>query len=210
MNKFIGITGTGRCGTKYAAKYFREVFKLDVKHEVYGKDGISSLYLANDPHYEKFVYRTFLNGKMPCIFHQVREPMHVISSLRKRDFIRFNMLSLPELDVDDLLVRSAIFYLHWNRKISKIFKKAFRYKVEDMRKPYIIKRFAKILEVPYNRKLVQRAQHIDTTINTSYHWNNSAHTQHKKYKHVFTLDELKERNIEVGNKIELMAKEFGY
>lgn len=68
------VTGTGRCGTGYMARYLRAC-GLDVGHEVLGNDGISAWTLT--------VGRTIATHCRPVpefdvVIHVVREPCGTI------------------------------------------------------------------------------------------------------------------------------------
>lgn len=108
------ITGTGRCGTKYASRYLT-LKGLDVPHEKVGKNGTSSWDLACGQ-------KHFIKTELPHFdytLHIVREPMAVISSFAITvpqwegawDFISRNS---PVKLTDSQILKAMKHWYYWN------------------------------------------------------------------------------------------------
>lgn len=100
------ITGTGRCGTQYAAFYLQAI-GLDIRHEKVGRDGTSDWGFPRVLDFERAI-------------HIYREPLACISSLNEvsdPDHIFWHGVidNSPVQWTDSVLVRSMKHWLYWNR-----------------------------------------------------------------------------------------------
>lgn len=140
------ITGTGRCGTGYAARVLSSAGYPCGHETVFSFDGYD---LAQAPGLKAdsswlaapFVGDAALAGKR--VVHLVRHPQRVIESLVRMRFFSgqveryfpyeaFAREHLPSLDeYTDLVTKAAWFYLHWNRMILTQCPEAVSVRVED-------------------------------------------------------------------------------
>ena len=74
------VAATPRSGTAYASKVFRSA-GIDVGHEVYGMDGISSWLHLYDIDYIPWLSKPSVAQKYDAILHQVRDPLKSVSSM---------------------------------------------------------------------------------------------------------------------------------
>lgn len=104
------VTGTGRCGTLYAAKYL-QAMGLDIQHEKMGRNGTANWWLAVPwslsplPIFDKVV-------------HIIREPVATISSLTAchvdHEIWEHVIPNTPVLETDPLLLRCMKLWHYWN------------------------------------------------------------------------------------------------
>jgi hypothetical protein len=115
------IIGCARSGTTYIARALKQR-GLRIGHERVQSDGSSSWPLAVLPVKDRFGVRP---GKyrFAHIFHQVRDPLKVISSVyvtEGRQSWNYIMKHLPEIDISDShLVKCAKYWYYWNVRAEK-------------------------------------------------------------------------------------------
>jgi hypothetical protein len=119
------ITGTGRCGTLYAARYL-QAKGLDIRHEKMGKDGTVNWWLACSwelapvPIFDK-------------VLHIVREPLATISSLttclEQHEIWKHIIPNTPVYETDPVLLRCMKHWLYWNLNAEAIADQTLR--IED-------------------------------------------------------------------------------
>lgn len=129
------VTGCARSGTTYMALFLKKS-GYNISHESLGQDGIVSWPMASN----------FLNpwGELAPpnisfthIFHQVRNPLHVITSwalnLNHLNRIEWAFVrqQIPEIKLtDSLMVHCAKYWYYWNLLAEK--KAEWRYRIEDL------------------------------------------------------------------------------
>lgn len=124
MSKVL-ITGTPRAGIRYIS-YVCDSLELDVPHEVeFGENGIAS--------WKGVAGKYDVTNKVDHVLHQVRNPLHVISSLHTLMENSFRTIN-DVVDIDfwnkDLTVKCIKTYIYWNKLIEK--KACWRYKIEEL------------------------------------------------------------------------------
>lgn len=128
------VLGTGRSGTAFASKLLCQ-FGLDVGHEEWGEDGISSWYLTDENANASGVSWSDLEHKEVVIGHQLRNPLKTIPSLMTINsqswrFIRES--SITSSWDRSLLKRSMRHWLEWNQAASE--KASFHWTLEEIEK----------------------------------------------------------------------------
>jgi hypothetical protein len=132
MLRYI-ITGTGRCGTGYAAHVLASA-GIPCGHEaVFNVNGMDEYQerleqfegLAAD---SSWLAAPFLELQTGQVLHLVRHPQHVIDSLMRirfwtlpehEPYREFVFKHIPELaDIEDLIERTAWLYIRWNQLIA--------------------------------------------------------------------------------------------
>ncbi len=132
MERFLLITGCARSGTYYISDLLRQT-GLDIAHENIGQHGTSSWTMAvtdtQTPwgpgsagiHYQH-------------IFHQVRDPIKVISSVytkEPRASWEYIIKHIPQiLSTDPKIVKCAKYWYYWNLRAEAIAE--LTYRVEDI------------------------------------------------------------------------------
>lgn len=143
----ILITGCGRSGTGYITKCFAQL-GLDIGHEKWGEDGISSFYLAGKgrlPHWH-FKGKPE-NYNFTFKFHQVRHPLKAIASattFRQPRTITFIKENIYIPDGVDPLEFAAYYWVRWNKLVEEKVK-GLRYQVEHP--PW--EKICEILDIPF-------------------------------------------------------------
>ncbi len=131
-NRSLLIIGCARSGTAYIANVLQES-AFQIGHERMGKDGVSSWYLAAQPKNRKRRVN-LAKFHFAHIFHQVRHPLHVISSVYSTEDLHswsYIMAHLPEIRMEDShLVKCAKYWYFWNLKAEKFAE--WTYRVEDV------------------------------------------------------------------------------
>jgi len=175
LHRELLITGCARSGTKYIAQVLRGC-GLDVGHENVGKDGVASwvMVLTADscpwgP--------TRKNLSFTHIFHQVRHPLDVISSIYTTEGPKswgYITSHLPEISWNDpCIVRAAKYWYYWNLRAEAI--SEFTYRIEEIESvwPEFEKRLGRRLDpsvlttTPKNvnhRDLKPKRHNFDTNI----------------------------------------------
>lgn len=131
---FLLITGCARSGTTYISEVLK-LGGLDIRHEQVGKDGISSWFMCIEADHVPWKSRPSAAGfRFDHIFHQVRHPLKVISSVfgtEHRKAIEYFSKNIPEIsDKDSLVVKSAKYWYYWNLYAEQ--KAEWRYQVEQI------------------------------------------------------------------------------
>lgn len=127
--KKVLITGCGRSGTKYIAFVLRR-WGLDVPHERMGRDGCASWCMAVDAEKTPFG-ESCRNYEFEHIFHQVRNPLAVIASIKtfKNKSWQFICEHTAIRMGEPLLIRCAKYWYFWNLEAENI--SQWRYRIED-------------------------------------------------------------------------------
>lgn len=132
--RIILIVGCGRSGTEFTSKLLTAL-GLQVKHERIGLQGTVSwpMVVNSVTPWGPIDSET----KFQHIFHQVRNPLHVMTSWfinlpqLDRDEWQFVRNHVPEIDRNDsLIVHCAKYWLYWNLKAEQLAE--WRFRVEDL------------------------------------------------------------------------------
>lgn len=194
-NKFLLITGCARSGTTYITEVLKQA-GLQVEHEFLAKDGCVSWLMAVDSDYAPWGPPD--NGiYFEHIFHQVRHPLLVISSVyttepkQSWDFI---CKHIPEIhSKDDHVVKCAKYWYYWNLRAEE--KAEWTYQVEEIET--ILSHMSKRLKFPLSRELLKR---IPKTSN-----------HRGAYVHKFTWADLHVMlPPDLLSKIQTLAVKYGY
>ncbi len=185
------IVGCGRSGTGYISTLLREC-GLDIGHEVLGVDGTSNWFWTFDSSINcKYHYKH--------IFHQIRNPLDVISSWYNNEIDHsyiwiFICSHVPEIDSNEpFLVRCAKYWYYWNLAAEK--KAEWSYRVEDI--DAVISEFQSRLQVPLQ---VEKLQMVTKDYN---HW--------QPIKNKITWQQLKMALSEEDfTNVQLLALKYGY
>jgi hypothetical protein len=168
--RLLLITGCGRSGTTYIVKLL-EKNGIILGHERIKKDGTGSWYAAVNGVINPFLRpgekKGDFSGPFECqyhkchfqhIFHQVRDPLSVISSwyynrMKAWEFIYANVPQIKRHEPH--LAKCAKYWYYWNLKAEKIAE--WRYRIEDINK--IFEEMAQRLKRPLDRstlKLIEK------------------------------------------------------
>lgn len=133
--RLILITGCMRSGTTYSAKLLT-LAGMKIGHECMDKDGCVSWCMAVDsdcapwgPGAKEYRFK--------YVFHQVRNPLKVISSLYSTSLASGRKISwtfvcrhIPEIRMEDTeIAKAAKYWYYWNLQAEK--KAGYRFRIED-------------------------------------------------------------------------------
>ncbi len=158
---FLLITGCSRSGTMYISKILNEC-GLNIGHEWTEKDGLSSWLFAVNTDAAPW-------GPQPNqihfqhIFHQVRDPLKVISSVFTHEPLeswQYIIAHIPEISWEDSrLTKASKFWYYWNLKAEQ--KAEWTYRVEAIKE--ILPEFSQRLGIPLDPSALDR---VPTNSNT--------------------------------------------
>jgi hypothetical protein len=192
------ITGCARSGTLYMATLL-EKSGYNILHERLGKDGVVAWPMAVGSLSVKgpLFYKPFKH-----IFHQVRHPLHQITSrtIQNSDlsdprwvFVRKHLKEIRP--TDSILVSCAKYWYYWNLKAEKIAQ--WRYHIEDI--DQIVDEFESRSGLLINRHMLKT---LPRDINTRDETKHAARLTWKQLKK--ELPKLLYQNIQE------MAERYGY
>lgn len=193
--KILCIIGCGRSGTNFSNQYF-ENLGLKIGHEKLKKNGISSWCLVPNTT-ERLWGPSWQDIKHfdKSVFHQVRHPLKVISSLQTITTKSWDFISkfIPIKKQDCLILKAMKYWYYWNLLAEK--KAIYTYKVED-----IDKELDKIFQVasfkmPEDKNDILKK--ISRKVNTRKHSS-------------LTWKDLEKEDKELTRKIKSLAKRYGY
>ncbi len=193
---FLLVTGCGRSGTTYIAELLQKS-GLEIFHERLGKDGCASWFMASkDDHLSNELIVNAI--KFKHIFHQVRNPLDVITSwyTNKMDPRSWTFIykNIPEIDPKEpLLVRCAKYWYYWNLLVEK--KAHWRYRIEDIAE--VLPEMGQRLQTEIDKEILTQ---IQPNINS---WSNTS----KKVSWSDLKNALSEHDF---NNIQNLAIKYGY
>jgi hypothetical protein len=157
--KRLLITGCGRSGTRYITHLLRRL-GMDVRHERMGAAGIASWGMAVDSDTVAWGVPT-RQFAFEHIFHQVRDPRHVIASATtfKPDSWTFICAHAPIALSEPVLLRAAKYWYYWNLEAEKI--AHWRYRIESFHD--VFDEFCSRLRLAADRTVLN---HVDPDVNT--------------------------------------------
>lgn len=176
---YIIITGVSRSGTGYITAIFRQM-GLDVRHEKYGRDGISSFHIAP---YLQFHHKATL-------LFQTREPLQTISSIQTLRPRTWNGIQhfIPYYSKGNLTKRCMQFWYYWSIMIDGL--PVYRYQVEEIGQYW--DEICHIINIP-NVELPDVPTDTNTREHTQLEW-----------------PDLRAADVELYDKIRALSEQFGY
>jgi hypothetical protein len=165
MKPAVVVTGCGRSGTMYMSKYF-QAMGLDVRHEKHGEDGISSWYISEG--WKSRATKNYYGSKLRKIvaIHLVRDPLKVMSSMRRCEAIRSRSALDPyrvmapqhaHAGVEELAAR---YWVDWNRLARITWNFDYTLRIEDADNSEVMLDMARLLGVTLTGKIVQAIREI--------------------------------------------------
>lgn len=195
--RLLLIIGCARSGTTYIAHVLHKC-GLEVLHERMGKEGASSWFMTIDTDTVPWGdIQPARNGtQFQHIFHQVRDPLKVISSVfstETKECWDFIMLHIPQIhESDDHLLKCAKYWYYWNLKAEE--QAEWTYRIEDLENEWaeFQRRLGRVLPV-------EALTQVPTNTNT------------RPHAHDYTWNELK---AQLGSKwykkVRKLAQRYGY
>jgi hypothetical protein len=216
----VVISGCGRSGTLYM-QYVMEAFGLQVGHEGFLADGISSWYIAQQAR-AKIVKSAMEHFKKVVYIHLVREPLEAIASmwrcenLQNRSALDFFRKHCPNYQVEydrgygDPLYSAAYWFI-WNRMVESEFPDAWRVRVEDVATREFIDEFSHRSGMPYSEKTVSQIQSLG---NRTHEIPEELMQNLKDYMpelcEPLTYERLQKLSPSIAKKIKAMARRYNY
>lgn len=193
----ICVTGCGRSGTTFSTHLFSKI-GMDCPHEKLGKDGICSWMIgviSNEPYVGPCYSDLDIDTHM---FHQVRHPLHTISSLQTFGNKTWNYIRkfIPIEPTDNIILKGMKYWYFWNMSAEKICE--YTYQVEKIKNEiHILSKKGNFQDkVPSNISEIcdqLTAQKVNT----------------RKYKPL-TWEDLYNIDPELCFRIKELAKRYGY
>lgn len=189
------IIGCGRSGTAYIS-FILQKCGLEVRQEGFGRDGCAAWHMAVDS--DNMPWGTQKGHSFRHVFHQVRDPLDVISSwyINKMSERSWNYIykNVPQIRPDEpFLAQCAKYWYYWNLAAEK--KAEWRYRIEDIE--LVFDEMSQRLGVPLSNKvftLVPKDANTRLPITEKVKWSD--------LKEVLTKEDLE--------RIEAMALKYGY
>lgn len=194
MHTLLLIVGCGRSGTRYTAKVLRRA-GLHIGHEERGHDGMVSWKSVAEPEEQKV---------HDVIWHQVREPLGVISSfytVAPRSWRRICAAESRILEDDDLLLRCMKYWLYWNQRCEDV--ASVTYRVENM--AAILPKLLGRVGVDNSKNTIQRAMRVPKDDHTR----KQGHKVSDSYPQI-TWSDLDAIDHSLADDIREQAKKYGY
>jgi hypothetical protein len=196
QHRFLLITGCSRSGTTYISEVLK-LSGLDIGHEFVGKDGTSSWFMCIEADHVPWKHRPSSIGfEFDHIFHQVRHPLKVISSVlgtEHRKAITYFSENIPEIYAKDPpLVKCAKYWYYWNLYAEQ--KSEWRYQVEQI-----------------DSCLAEMGQRLGIVLDKEILTQIPRDTNHRKQTTNLTWAQLKEEiPADLFSKIQEMSLRYGY
>ena len=139
----LAVVGCGHSGTFFIAEMFQHL-GIDVRHELVGRDGVAGW---NFTHLLRAQFPEFGLPRKTVVFHQVRHPLKVISSVQSmldqtwidmQDRAAYRGYSWNPLN-DEHPVRGMRYYLAWNCFAESIAEYRYRVEAIEAALPIILK-----------------------------------------------------------------------
>jgi hypothetical protein len=193
-DKRLLIIGCGRSGTRYVSKVLGRC-GLKMGHERPGENGMASwVSLCRPGEIEEYDF----------VFHQVREPLGVISSFQtvmNRSWRKIYDAE-PRIDREEpKLLRCMKYWLYWNQLCEEKARKTYR--VENIRKA--LPEMLELMGVPPTEDVLNEAKQVPTNDHTRV----KGHKVSDTYKAV-TWDDLECEDIIICTQIRDQAIRYGY
>ena len=188
----ILITGCPKSATVYISEVLCHL-GLDVQHEKLGGDGSSNWMLApgkNSQPWEGPCFEDF-----SVVFHQVREPLAVISSCQNISEQALNYIKgyMP-IETYSVVENCLAMYCYWNKLAEKI--SSWRYKIEELEDVFDV--FCEKIGHPELADKKKLMEAIPKNINSAKPYN------------LLTWDELENVNKNLTIKTIELSRKYGY
>ncbi len=197
-HRLLLVVGCARSGTTYISKVLK-ASGLQIGHEKMRKDGTSSCDLAVNPEVGRWKVRMG-DFRFDHIFHQVRDPLKVISSVylsEDRHSWHYIMQHIPEIEMrDSHLAKCAKYWYYWNLKAEEM--SEWTYKIEDLDAAGKWEEFEKKLGKKIPREAISSVPKNENT------------RQHPLYRRFTWADIEKELDPQLYQNIRSLAKKYGY
>jgi hypothetical protein len=152
QKRLLLVTGCARSASGYISAVL-QVCGLDVKHEAIGRDGCVSWTMAVESRETPWGPPRDGSVEFEHVFHQVRHPLAVISSVWTTEGPRswgFIPTHVPKIrETDSIEVRCAKYWYYWNRTAGRLAE--WTYRIEDLANvwPELCQRLGRKLDVRY-------------------------------------------------------------
>jgi hypothetical protein len=131
--KTLLITGCAKSGTLYIASVLK-ANGMDFGHQRMKAEGISTWDLATNPKRGRWKKLRLKDYQFAHIFHQVRHPLKVISSVYRSEnetSWKYILSQIPQIKpTDSHLVKCAKYWYYWNLKAEELAE--WTYRLEDL------------------------------------------------------------------------------
>lgn len=190
------ITGCARSGTQYVAMALT-ASGIEIGHEQMKSAGVSKWDLATNPKEARNKrWINLHNFQFDHIFHQVRDPLKVISSVyvtEDRQSWNYILKHTPEIDIrDSHLIKCAKYWYYWNLKAEELAE--WTYRLEDL--DQLWEEYGRRLGKPINAQAINA---ISKKTNTA-----------GDPKRFTWYDLEKELDSELYHNIRKLAQKYGY
>ncbi|MDE3056322.1 MAG: hypothetical protein KGI80_06540, partial [Verrucomicrobiota bacterium] len=194
--KKLLVVGCARSGTLYISTLLKNC-GMHIRHERMGRDGMSTCDFAVLPKIGRWNLRPE-DYHFDHIFHQIRDPLQVISSTYVTEDIHswhFIIQHIPQITIQDPhLVKCAKYWYYWNLAAESIAE--WSYRLEDLEEKW--GEFQQRLGISFPRDALC---HVPKNTNS---WGT-------KTRHYFTWADLKEAlEPDLFTNICTLAKRYGY
>jgi len=183
---YLLITGCGRSGTCYISNII-QTLGLDIKHENAGRNGRVDWHYASKL---KEVYK-----KYDMVFHQVRHPLEVISSMQTTNSWKYIKITIPEITEASLIKKCMLYWYYWNQLVEPYAK--FQYQLEQIKKPNIFNKFCELLNVEVDFNVFDKVEKNIRNFNKRNHKN-------------LTWKNLERVDFDLTKNIKKLATKYGY
>lgn len=190
----ILIIGCGRSGTRYASKVLGNC-GLKIGHEKRGEDGMASWRAVG--HSDELAAHKI-------IYHQVREPLGVISSFQtvmRRTWRAICDIEPRIYNDESLLLKSMKYWLYWNQRCEE--KAVKTYRVENMMKE--LQGILNSIDVGMTDEMRRKASKIATNDHTRVQGHKVSDTYQK-----VTWNDLECEDVIICTQIRDQALRYGY
>lgn len=164
VHRELLITGCARSGTAYISNILQEC-GLKIGHEKTQKDGVSSWVMCINTKHVPWAVDSRRRLQFTHIFHQVRDPLKVISSVQTEGMPSWKYIikHIPEIKWEDSqIVKCAKYWYYWNLKAEQ--QAEWTYRVEALEQVW--DEFCSRLERKLDRSKIM---HVPRNVNARSH-----------------------------------------
>ena len=89
----------------------------------------------------------------------------------------------------------------------------FRYKVEDLSDPVILKTICELCEIEFNNSVLNKVIDMPKNIHTGYKPENNSKIQtrdRKSYSKIYTISDIEKEDFELATKLISLSNRYGY
>lgn len=193
LKRDLLITGCARSGTGYIS-HLLQACKMKIGHEKTQADGVSSWIMCTEAKHVPWAVDSRHKTRFAHIFHQVRDPLKVISSVQTEGepSWKYILKHIPEIHPEDSqIVKCAKYWYYWNIKAEQ--QAEWTYQVEKIHEVW--GEFCRRLGRKLDRSQLEIVPH---NVNTRTHSE-------------LTWEDLKAKlDPELYHNIQQLAKRYGY